>query len=160
MCVSGLCCACRFDWLGYARYLHSTKGCPAPVAPFSASNNVFAQSTPQTVVPAPGVLANDNLQDCTNLAVSVISQPSAGTVTAISSDGSFTYTPNDPNNLVSDAFIYQVTCITTGEMAFASVDLPGRACVCACAWVRQDCGVMCVNLLWPSWPVYSFVGRN
>ena len=61
--------------------------------------------TPSSSLAAPGVLSNDTDVDGNTLTVSVVSGPSNGTL-SLSSDGSFTYTPNATFTGV-DQFVYE-----------------------------------------------------
>ena len=118
---------------------------PPPPAPFAAGNDVYQQTSPTTVIAALGVLANDELQGCTELSVTVVVDPEHGTV-ALNNDGSFTYTPEDPNFPILDEFIYRLTCLTTGQQAFASVTLQdpsGR-----CLWVQRQGVVLLPLCVW------------
>ncbi|HEY9444645.1 MAG TPA: cadherin-like domain-containing protein, partial [Gemmatimonadales bacterium] len=67
---------------------------PPPNQPPTASADQYevASGTALTVG-APGVLGNDNDPDGDTLTASAVDQPANGTL-ALSSDGSFTYTPN------------------------------------------------------------------
>jgi len=74
----------------------------------SASDDRFSASTGEALsVEAPGVLENDTDPDGDNLAASVVSTPSNGSIT-LDSDGSFEYTP-DTGSAGPDTVNYEVT---------------------------------------------------
>ena len=75
--------------------------------PVAADDNYAADQDTPLVVAAPGVLSNDSDVDGNSLSASVVSGPSDGTL-ALSSDGSFTYTPN-PGFFGSDSFDYETS---------------------------------------------------
>ena len=60
------------------------------------------------VGPGSGVLVNDSDSDGDNLTATNASNPANGSVT-LQSNGSFTYTPDDPNFNGSDSFTYQAS---------------------------------------------------
>jgi VCBS repeat-containing protein len=76
---------------------------PPNAAPVARSDS-YALSGPRLAVPAPGVLANDSDADSDTLTTQLRSGPTHGTLT-LSSDGSFTYTPN-ASFAGSDQFTY------------------------------------------------------
>ncbi|HUP63462.1 MAG TPA: putative Ig domain-containing protein [Thermoanaerobaculia bacterium] len=80
---------------------------------FVSSDSPYAQDDDYTrpihfglTVPAPGVLANDADPDGAPLTALPVSTPNHGSVT-LNPDGSFTYTPDNPNIPATDSFQYK-----------------------------------------------------
>lgn len=95
----------------------------APVAvndSFSTTRN-----TPLTQA-APGVLVNDTDVDSTTLTVTVVTNPTNGTLT-LNANGSFTYTPNN-NFTGTDTFTYRVSdgSLTADAVATIAVNPPAN----------------------------------
>jgi len=70
------------------------------------------------------VLENDNNNsDCKlgDLALSIVSQPSNGTVT-INADGTFEYTPNE-DFVGQDSFEYEVCCLSVCDVAIVTINI-------------------------------------
>lgn len=78
---------------------------PANQPPTASADQYGTGIDTALTVNAPGVLANDSDPDGGTLTASPVDQPANGTL-ALSSDGSFTYTPN-PGFSGVDAFTYQ-----------------------------------------------------
>lgn len=89
-------------------------------APTSLDDTYTARLDTPLIVPAPGVLANDDTNDGGAMTAAVVGHPSHGTLT-FSSDGGFTYIP-ESGYLGPDVFSYRATN-SIGPGNLARVDL-------------------------------------
>ena len=80
---------------------------PAAAPPVAVDDTFPQELSGPTVVPAPGMLDNDEVPCGAQATIKLISGPTKGSV-ALNNDGSFTYTPK--GSPADDQFVYQVTC--------------------------------------------------
>jgi VCBS repeat-containing protein len=95
---------------------------PAHALPPQANDDFYSTDEDTTLdVAAPGVLENDNDPDGDSLTAVLQSGPGDGSLT-LSSDGSFTYTP-DPGFFGSDSFTYKANDGSPAESNTATVTI-------------------------------------
>jgi hypothetical protein len=101
--------------------------CP-PHRLIKANDDEFVQTSPHTTG---NVLDNDRIEGCRDVEVTPVCPPKYGQVAINPADGSFVFNvdgapPNTARTPISDSFVYQVKCLSTGQVTIATVTLQGR----------------------------------
>ncbi len=90
-------------------------------APVARDDSYTTTEDIDLVIPAPGVLGNDNDPDSDPLAAALAVSPTHGTV-VLNADGSFTYSP-DPDYYGADAFTYTASDGYLADTAVVTIDV-------------------------------------